>query len=131
MTWTAQVLALTPTSRGIEAGVVLSDGVSQKFVEQFQTDGTLRSLRNQVRARTVTADEIHTKPEFAVGDVLDLSPDPIVQPPPPPDPVPPTQAELDRAAFFTDLDTSRQQAKFDALSPDLQKRCLPEYVSGL
>lgn len=131
MTWTARVLTLTPTSRGIEAGVVLSDGVSQKFVEQFQTDGTLLSLRNQVRARTTVADEIHTKPKFQPGDVLDLSPDPVVVPTPPADPPPPTQEEIDRAQFFADLFAARQQAKFDALPPDLQKRCLTDYVSQL
>lgn len=95
MTWFAQIISLTPTTRGFEVGVVLSDNISQKFVEQFQTDDTLLTLRNIVRARTVVADEIHSKPEFSVGTVLDLS----VDVPPPPDP--PSDADVARAAFLT------------------------------
>lgn len=79
MAWTAMVLSLTPTRQGFEVSVVLSDA-TQKFVESFQTDEKLTTLRNQVRARTVVVDVIHTKPEFAVGDVLDLATDPVVPP---------------------------------------------------
>ena len=51
--------------------------------------------------------------------------------PVPPDPSAPTQAELDRAAFFADVFAERQQAKLAALSAGLQSRCLPDYVDSL
>jgi hypothetical protein len=142
MPWAAKILELTPTSRGFEVAVVITDGVSQKFVERFQTDATLVSLRNQVRQRTVVVDEIHTKPEFRVGDVLDLTPDPVPGPTLPADPIPPTDAEVARANFFTQYATwqSLQRglaaglvdtATVAAQLAVVQKAFDPSYVSAL
>ena len=94
--------------------------------QEFRYDGTQAALERVVRTALAGLSDSSPAVTFVAPDtVLDLS-----EPVPPAAPAP-TQAELDRAAFFADLRAARQQAKYDALSPDLQARCLPEYVDSL
>ena len=128
MTWTA-VAGQSPVQMpGNVVTVVRFTSVDpdSSFEQACPYDGTLAGL--SAAARAVIA---NLNPETAAVAVV--APDTVLDlaEPVPPAPPAPTQAELDRAAFFADLRAARQQAKYDALSPDLQARCLPEYVDSL
>lgn len=80
--WTASVIDLRPSSNGVEAVVIVTDGVAQKFQQCYQTDGTLASLAPQVRATTTAKDAAAVKHDLVLG-ILDLTPPAVVTPPPP------------------------------------------------
>lgn len=104
MSWTATVLALTPTGHGVEAVTVLSDGAAQKFQQSFQTDGTAADLQAQAIAVTVAKAGSIIKSDISIGQVLDLTP--AMPPPPPP---------VDQAPFLADLDALRREVRALAL----------------
>lgn len=105
MSWTATVIDLRPSSNGTEAVVILSDGMSQKFQQCYQTDGTLASLTPQVRATTAAKDAAAVKHDLVLG-VLDLTP-PAVATQTPPDPA--------VVQFRVDLSALQQEVRAVAL----------------
>ena len=125
MTWTA-VAGQSPVQMpGNVVTLVRFTSVDpdSSFEQACRYDGTLAGLTAAARAVIANLNpETAAVAVVAPETVLDLTV---------PDAPTPTQADLDRAAFFADLRAARQQAKYDALSPDLQARCLPEYVESL
>lgn len=95
MTWTATVISLAPTPNGLEATCILTDGVSQKRQQSFQTDGTTANLTRQGQSAAATIDAIHTKPDLVVGQVIDITP---LVPPTPPQP---TALQVQEASWLT------------------------------
>lgn len=81
MTWTAQIIDRTQTPSGFEVACVLSDG-AQKFVQRFQTTGTLASLKQQIITATTQHDPQKAIDEVPIGLVVDLSPDVVLSPTP-------------------------------------------------
>ena len=125
MTWTA-VAGQSPVQMpGNVVTMVRFTSVDpdSSFEQACRYDGTLAGLA--AAARAVIA---NLNPETAAVAVV--APDTVLDLTVPEAPAP-TQAEIDRAAFFRDVRAERQQAKYDALSADLQARCLPEYVADL
>jgi hypothetical protein len=88
MSTVATIKDLQPTSSGIEV-LAVNDGTAFRI----QTDGTLASLKSGLQTVTTKHNDITTKPELSVGQVVDFTPVvPVV--------IPPTQAEKDRAAWL-------------------------------
>ena len=125
MTWTA-VAGQSPVQMpGNVVTLVRFTSVDpdSSFEQACRYDGTLAGL--SAAARAVIA---ALNPQTAAVTVV--APDTVLDLTVPEAPAP-TQAELDRAQFFADVRAERQQAKYEALSPELQARCLPEYVESL
>ena len=125
MTWTA-VAGQSPVQMpGNVVTMVRFTSVDpdSSFEQACRYDGTLAGLAAAARAVIANLNPETTAVAVVAPDtVLDLTV---------PEAPAPTQAEIDRAAFFRDVRAERQQAKYDALSADLQARCLPEYVADL
>lgn len=100
--WTAEIIDLRPTATGVEVVTVMTDGVSEKFQQCFQTDGTRDSLVPQIRAALAAKDVATTKSDLARGQVLDLTP-PVPIEPPTPDP--------DAVQFADDLATLQREVR--------------------
>lgn len=125
MTWTAIAGHSPVQNPGNVVTIVRFTSVApdSSFEQACAYDGSLAGL--SAAARAVIA---KLNPETAAVTVV--APDTTLDLTVPTAPTP-TQAELDRAAFFADVQTERQQAKLAALSTDLQARCLPDYIPDL
>lgn len=92
---------------------------------RVQTDGGLASLVSGLQTQTAQLAARQAKPELSVGQVVDFTPVvPVV--------VIPTQAEIDRATFYTQVGHELALARFASLSPDTQKLCSdPAWIDGM
>ena len=97
MTWTATLLHADDRGSHWKIGVEFTDGVRTKQVGYRFTGSTATDLKNFVRAK---AHEFESSDAIDlltfVGQSIDVTP-PVVTPPDPP-----TQAQIDRKAWFKD-----------------------------
>lgn len=114
-----QVYPVTITH--IPSGVVRSDNFTVSVGNTVQETGA--NLWAAVRSAILAFDAARSAQSvnlIPANTTLDLSdPVPVV--------VPPTQAEIDRAAFFADYNTERTAQILATLSPGLQSRYKSEY----
>ena len=97
MTWTATLLHADDRGSHWKIGVEFTDGTRTKQVGYRFTGSTAAELKRFVRQKALefeSSDGIDLS--TFIGQSIDVTP-PTVEPP-----APPTQAELDRAAWFDD-----------------------------
>lgn len=127
MTWQATAQESIPVGRQQQTWFMFSNGVDKFGPLPFMNSGNVAELRSAFLSAVQARDNTGKLPVIAPGTVIDIVPDPV-----PADPTPgQIKAQQARQQFFDDLQAARQQAKFDALSQDLQARCLPEYINSL
>ncbi|MCU1381983.1 MAG: hypothetical protein JWL71_680 [Acidobacteria bacterium] len=102
--WSAEVLECVDIGTAMEVNVQLHSS-RDKFTQRFVTDGTLASLRTQVRAAVMGRDDRKHADETPAGTVLDLLPDPAEPP------ILPTKEELARDAWLADVRPYQQMQK--------------------
>ena len=112
--WTATLLHADDRESHWKIGVEFTDGVRTKQVGYRFTGSTVAELKAFVRAKAAefeSSDGIDLS--TFIGQSIDVTP-PVVTPPDPP-----TQAELDRIAWFTDYRSLQQMLQVTTDIPAL------------
>lgn len=114
---TAVIKSIQVAGSTSEVLAVVDDG----FPYRVQTDGTLASLKAALQQATTKASDRKTKPEIFEGMTVDFTPVAARVP------TAEEQSKTDAlAAVFAFERSVRQQARYDALPPELQKGLTPE-----
>jgi len=113
MSWTAKLTQFEKIDGTYRISIEYTDSVSgETFYRQYrQPSVTKKGLRNLARreAETLAANETNDV-DIPIGTTIDVTPDPVVPP------TPPTQAEIDKTAWFDDWEQlQRIMAVFEAV----------------
>ena len=142
MTWTATLIHAEDRGSHWKIGVEFTDGTRTKQVGYRFTGSTAAALKRFIRAKALefeSSDGIDLS--AFVGQSIDVTP-PVVTPP-----TPPTQAEMDRVAWFDDyrqlqamlkvitdipaLATPQANAAIANLRTSLEAGWLNSYLDGI